>query len=405
MRHIFKNILLSALLVAGYGCTSCENTPKEIPNWREFDPEEEGGTGEEGGGSTPTAKGNFPSDMVLLYGGGHHRSPYRWTSDILKDYVIYTDRSGKKHWLFDGFLMLEFKDSGSGGAGRTFVTGYAENGKALPSALKEDWEKLASYYFESNGGVAALDEAIGLAATDMGAAPDSLRKVMIGMPEPIAYELYSDTGSSTTYWGELDGKQLDFSKTADRLEACKWYVDKVMGLFEKGGYKYVELAGFYWVAEKATNTRSLMPEVASYLDGKGMSFSWIPFYSADGWADWASFGFDCAYLQPNYFFTESVPYSRLDDACTKALEKGMGMEMEFDGNAMASNGRGYRLQNYMQAFKKYGVWESLPLAYYQGSWALRWLKRSSREEDNELYHDFCDFVVSRPYREGGSDGK
>lgn len=34
----------------------------------------------------------------------------------------------------------------------------------------------------------------------------------------------------------------------------------------------------------------------------------------------------------------------------------MGMEMEFDDNALASRGRAYRLRNYMNVFKQEGVW-------------------------------------------------
>ena len=39
--------------------------------------------------------------------------------------------------------------------------------------------------------------------------------------------------------------------------------------------------------------------------------------------------------------------SRLDSACEQALRFNMGMEIEFDGNATASNGRAYKLRNYM----------------------------------------------------------
>ncbi len=81
----------------------------------------------------------------------------------------------------------------------------------------------------------------------------------------------------------------------------------------------------------------------------------------------------------------------------------MGMEIEFDGNALESYGRGYKLRNYMEYFKRYGIWKSCPLAYYQGSWALRWLKGSSSAADQQLYNDFCEFVVTRPYRNGSSE--
>lgn len=372
--------------------TSCEDKAKEVPDWKDFI---KPGDGTEVEASTE----KIPSDMVLLYGGGHHRSPYKWSGSYLKDYVYCTDSKGQKQWLFDGFLLLEFMDANSPSGNKTFITGYKYNNVALPSAKKKDWQALIDYYFDVDGGVNAVEQAVKLAVEDMGENPPAKRKIVIGVPEPITYAEYADPSSSTVYWGALNGRDMDFSNTNDRMTACLWYIDEIIREFRKKDYKYVELAGFYWVAEKATQTRDLMKKIGEYLAEKELTFNWIPYYSADGFSEWKSFGFSCAYLQPNYFFNESVPDSRLDNACEQALKFKMGMEIEFDGNAQASNGRGYRLRNYMEYFKKHGVWESLPLAYYQGSWALKWLKNSSSAEDNALYLELCDFITSRPTRD------
>lgn len=394
-----KNILL--LLASAVFIASCsEKNPDEIPDWREFYPDDG-----DSDTSSFTSNSAIPSDMVLLYGGGHHRDPYKWDSSRIEDYVLYTDTEGKSSWLFDGFLCLEFKDTGTGGAGVTFITGcYDTDGSALPSAAKSDWEALADYYFEDGGGVNAIEEAISSASQKMGSKPETKRKVVIGIPEPITNYKFSSTATSTTYWGSLNGSELDFSKLSDRVSACKWYIDRVIDNFNAGKYSNVELSGFYWVAEKSTYTNTVMPKVAEYLDEIGMTFNWIPYFNANGFSEWKSFGFDCAYLQPNYFFYD-VAESRLDDACSKALALGMGMEMEFDGNACisSSNYKGDRLISYMDKFKEYGVWDSLPLAYYQGSWALKWMKGSSSAADNEMYHKFCTFVTTRPYRDKASE--
>ena len=53
----------------------------------------------------------------------------------------------------------------------------------------------------------------------------------------------------------------------------------------------------------------------------------------------------------------------------------MHMELEFDDNALNSRGKAYRLKNYMNAFKKHGIWEKKRLAYYQGSASLLTLKK------------------------------
>lgn len=388
MKKFSKTVLLSFLSLI---CISCEDKAKDVPDWKDY---MKPGDDIEVQPSTSS----LPSDMVLLYGGGHHRSPYKWSGSYIKDYICCTDSRGQKQWLFDGFLLLEFMDAGNPMGDRTFITGYTYNGKSLPSATKGDWQALINYYFDVDGGVNAVEQAVKLAVEEMGEVPPTKRKIVIGVPEPITYSEYANTSSPTVYWGSLDGREMDFSNTNDRLTACEWYIDQIIKEFGKKEYKYVELAGFYWVAEKATQTRDLMKKIGSYLAEKDLTFNWIPYYSADGFSEWKSFGFSCAYLQPNYFFNESVPDSRLDNACSQALKFNMGMEIEFDGNAQASNGRGYRLRNYMEYFKKYGVWEKLPLAYYQGSWALKWLKNSSNAEDRQLYQDFCDFVTSRPYR-------
>ena len=51
------------------------------------------------------------SDMVLMYYGGTHRIGLSdWTPEQLRSNVVYEDRNGKEHWLFDTFLFLETSD-------------------------------------------------------------------------------------------------------------------------------------------------------------------------------------------------------------------------------------------------------------------------------------------------------
>lgn len=332
------------------------------------------------------------TDMVLLYGGGHHRSPYTWDKNRVSSYVKYVDTEDKAHWLFDSFLFLEIMDTGTGGANKMFAKGYN-----LESANQEDWTKLIDYYFQSETGIGAIDAAIKEASSTLG-TPKQKRQIVISIPEPIVYQHPEQASSSTKYWGKIENKTLDFSDSNDRIKACKWYIDQVRAKFNEKKYQHVELAGFYWLAEKATDTRGILNAVAIYLNKLKYSFNWIPYYGADGYNQWKSFGFNYAYFQPNYFFNESVPESRLQDACQKALDYDMHMELEFDDNALSSRGRAYRLRNYMRIFKQYGIWEKKRLAYYQGSASMLALKNSGNAADRKLYHDFCEFVISRPLR-------
>ena len=52
-----------------------------------------------------------PTDAVLCYGGSHHRTPFLWDKERLAPYVTYVDKESGEHWLFDGFIFLEFQDT------------------------------------------------------------------------------------------------------------------------------------------------------------------------------------------------------------------------------------------------------------------------------------------------------
>lgn len=336
-----------------------------------------------------------PTDLVLIYGGGHHRTPYTWTQERLADYVTYTDTGQQTSWLFDGFLLLEIMDPGPAGAGKKFANGYTYNDAQLESADQADWQRLIDYWFRSDTGIGALESSIAAAAETLG-EPPCKRRVVMSIPEPIVYRTVER--QSTVYWGRVEGRALDFSKSDDRARACQWFIDRVRAEFDKKKYRYVELAGFYWLAEKSTDTQDILATVAKYLDGLKYTFEWIPYFRAEGYDRWKSYGFHCAYLQPNYFFNASVPVSRLDAACADALANGMQMELEFDDNALAARGMAYRLRDYMEAFRRHGIWATKRLAYYQGGSSLRSLKYSAEAADRQLYHDFCRFVVTRPLR-------
>ena len=342
------------------------------------------------------------TDMVLLYGYGHHRSPIVWGTDYTDAYVVYKDKEGYAHWLFDSFLFLEFMDPATnGGAGVTFITGYSYNEERInKSATQDDWDKLAKYYFVRNTAVHAIDQSVEKAKAILGEPPHK-RQIIVGIPEPITHANPYDNSSSTTYWGKVDGRTLDFNLPNDRVAAVKWYIDRVREEFYKQDYTNVELAGFYWVAEKSTHTSTIISDVGSYLKGMNYSFNWIPYFEAEGWNKWRDYGFTYAFMQPNYFFDASIPESRLKEACEIVVQNGMGMEIEFDGNALETSERkwGGRLRDYMRYAQDYGVWEKSKLAYYQGAWAVKWLKDSSNSQDQKLYNDFCQWMIERPLRD------
>lgn len=336
------------------------------------------GTSDRRPGDSPlTTDGNI-GDMVLMYYGGVHRKT-TWNHDQCMSSVAYEDAHGKLHWMFDGFLFLEFKN----GKGRAYASYY----EPLP-CRKVEWEELAQCYFVDGRACSALEECIDEVKAQIG-EPKHKRQVVVTLPEPVPGQ---------KDWGQLNGKDLDFDNDEDRIEACKWYIDEVIRIFKSKNYKNLELSGFYWVAEEATHSRTIVHQVGDYMRSLGYKFYWIPYWGSDGHGEWKELKFDVAYQQPNYFFYQQKPDSvHLPKVCEFAKERGMYLEVEFDERALKSNPdyRADRLHDYMDAFRKCGALDSLPLAYYIGDCMVNDLKVSSYKEDNDLYDWFANIVVKR----------
>lgn len=403
LKHKFLPLILS--IVTGLSATGCGDEDHTVPSFPD-DPNNPNKPVEIEPGkiydweASRTSIADY-TDMVLIYGGGHQRSIYDWEKNRFQSYVTYTDKKGSEKWFFDAYLFIEFADYGYGSALVTYATGYQDPStkKYLDSATKADWKRLADYYFQKSKNLDALDQLVGEASARLG-KPKHPRQVIISLPEPIKNKNWNQPSSSTTYWGDIDGNTLDFSKTADRVAAVQWYIDYIRARFDAARFQNIELAGFYWLAEKATNSTTILEPVAKYLHSMNYSFNWIPYFNADGYSQWKKYGFDYAFLQPNYFFNDATPISQLEQACKNATNANMAMEMEFDDNALARNGRAYKLRNYMDAFRRHNVDGTRPIAYYQGNNTVHSLRTSTNAEDVELFHEFATFVIDRAYRSG-----
>ena len=349
------------------------------------------------------------TDMVLCYGGSHHRTPFLWDKERLAPYVTYVDKEGTEQWLFVGFIFLEFQDTNRPDAELyAFETGHLRD--TGESAGKAQWQELIDYYFTDGNGVEALEEAVKEAAARLGKAPQK-RKVIMVLPDPVIHRHYIDTTSSTTYWGALDGQQLDFSRNEDRIAACKWYIDRVRERFAQGNYEHVELAGFYWLREIVTRpvdtqysyhlTRSdiMLPHIADYLHKLDYTFSWIPYYGSRGYDVWQQFGFDQVYLQPNYYWK---PQNDMDEVCRQIDSLGIGMEIEFEPTLLdAREGSGTfraRLRDYIDYAKRRNIYGKRPFAYYHGTNGFYDLYASDDEADRELFDELCRFIINNPLR-------
>jgi len=364
MKYAFLTLYIMLLMSAGYSCKAGINN---------------------GGKQKQLSKKDLIVDMALIYGGNTQRDVV-WDKDHFEPYISYTDRTNQKHWLFDGFLLLDLAD----GKGKIFATGY----HGTPAA-KNEWDSLIDYFFTPERSIDAIDKGVAARIPVLGKPPYK-RKVVIGLPEPIVAgpdSYYKEVPAD--YWGTLDGHKLDFTKQDDRIAACKYYIDRVKKKFKERKFKNLELAGFYWIAEESLHTKSILPAVGEYLQAAGLSFYWIPYWKDNpDYFQWKDLGFHTTYLQPNYFFNSKVPYSRLDEACKQAFEHNLDLELEFDLNVLVEKGdRSAKLYDYMKAFKQNGVLANKRIAYYQDCDAVYQLYRSSNEKDKTLFHDFCSFVI------------
>ena len=379
--HTFKMIFLIMAICFTSACrdkTPEVELPHEVPPV-EVDPK-------------PKEELHPVSDMVLIYAGGAHRN-VTWNRQYLKPYVTFTDEDGTEHWLFDGFLFLEFITGNSQlSTSRIFAFGYG----SLP-ARKQEWKELADYYFTPNNAVYALEAAIAEAAARIG-NPEKKVKVVICLPQPIPAGQGSRYPSVPAgYWGDINGKTLNFSNKADRIAACSWFIDYVSELFHKGNFKYAELSGFYWIAESIDETGDMLPDMADVLNRRKYTFNWIPCWKNSATPDfftWKNHKFTYAYLQPNYFFSD-LPLSRLSQACEYANKYDLNLEFEFDHNVLSAFGRTkvYRMYDYMDAFRNKNMLDTKKIAYYQGTDVLAQLYFSKDTDDNELYGEFCSFVL------------
>jgi hypothetical protein len=327
-----------------------------------------------------TSRTNPIADLVLIYEAGAGRQP--WTMDGFRPYV-YREVEGKFEWLFDGFLFIDFL--APSGARLCPITQRKD-------ATKRDWQELMEHYFQDGQNIAALDQLLGSLAAK-GHKPIRKRQVVITLPTPM-------TGSDpnriaiTSEWGELDGKPLDFNRTEERLRAARWYVDEVLKRWQAKHYQHLELAGFYWVFERAWQVHHTQ-EIGEYIRSKGSHLYWIPSWP-QGRKNWQQYGFDFVYQQPNYFFhRQPTPTDRLEAACQFAAGCGTSMEMEFNQDLLAKPAFLTYFDEYLRAYEKHRVWETRPVAYYEGHGAWSDMAKSREPSVQSRYQALADIIVKR----------
>ena len=382
----------------------------------------------------------FFAQTALIYGGGP-RTPKYWTPERIRTHVSWTDPdTGEEKWLFDAFLMLEMRTPANNPP-HAFVVGikdWSDPSIAMLSANQKDASEWLDYWFLENNGFWALDAAVAEVTSRIGPPPVT-PKVIVMMPDIPAHERYNVPGSSTKYWGSVDGRELDFTSAADRVAAYRWYVDEVRTRFADANFQNIELGGFYIMTEELPSTRSgiggnggdhvdgvmldgwevaakawddVFPAVSDYIHLFNEAVVWIPYRRAAGFRYWKDFGIDYAYMQPNRFW-DSKGVNPMASFFSDIAAYKLLMELEIDDRVMvnpvdasdSSYNEGETYETYRARWREYvdgmmnaKVYGNKQLACYMGSDSFNHLLQSTVPEEQALINELCRLIADDPLK-------
>ncbi|PKM63408.1 MAG: hypothetical protein CVU97_00265 [Firmicutes bacterium HGW-Firmicutes-21] len=313
---------------------------------------------------------NGIQDVLLSY--ICHPSIAPITKEIYLPHVAYIENGVIKDTLFDSYMFLPY-------------VAYLYDGGTKKPLKKEDWQYYMDVQFTKDRNMDALDAAVKETKDALGKSD-----YKVGVFLSILYPV-----SEVTSFGEIGGKNLNFSKVEDRKTAIKWLIDEQIRVFDEKGYKNLYIEGFYWFTEEINYSDSQLLELISYtteyVRSLGYITSWIPYYQASGYNEWAKLGFDLACYQPNFAFNFNIPDQRLFDAAEAAKLLGMCIELEIGGT---STEHVDRMKKYYAVGALTGYMTDAVHMYYQGGvpGSIYTAYNSTDKYINSLYEDTYKFI-------------
>lgn len=326
-------------------------------------------------------------DLGLIYAAGGPDRP-DWTRDELRPYVAHTFSNGETHWLFDGFLFVEFhtRDPKLGWIDLIPI-------KTDVPPMKRNYVEYMDKLFASGTCLDALDKEIGELKKEIG-DPGFRHKVILTLFVP-----YGGSG-----WGKLNGREMNFENFDDKVEVVNWMLNQLVARFNAAHYENLELVGMYWPFEELRQEAGeLALAVSEKVHAKNLKFCWIPWYKAPGSDRWQDYGFDMVYQQPNYFVWPKAEKQQLDDACQRARDYNMGLEFEAGPKCLSDNTAdgndpveyAGRFKAYLTAFKKQGAKTHAPIAYYTDTKLLLQFTQNPTKQNRQLADELARFIVDR----------
>jgi len=310
----------------------------------------------------------IPPRWVLIYAAAPPRYSYfpHYTIDDFTRLVAVVDTAGRaRAWLTTGAIFLQLY-APSANVFTDWIGG--------PPATGADWRAYADSIFAAGGPLERLDSAVARISAAVGPLRRPYR-VAIMVPYPA-------TVDTLRYGGQL--YRLGDGASGAALAAT--YVADVAARFAQRGFRYLTLDGFYWLHETMDRRDAdVVPRLAQRVHQSGFRLLWIPYFGANGWADWRRSGFDEAWVQPNYFFDLSLPTLRVDSAFARARARDMGVEIEFDGRLIGAPQYSARLFPYLGRLEAAADLRARSLAIYEGGGALLSLSRSRNPWHRAVY--------------------
>ena len=287
-------------------------------------------------------------DQVLLY----QNTDRFYNAEDLIPYLAYVNADGEiTDTMFDSFLFLFIGDFPVGG------------GKAHAGGTKAGWEWAVEDAFKDGQNLMALEEAGGTVKEALGLPSDYKFKVSLTLYYPSL---------GVTDFGDVDGdgKTENLNNYDERIKVMQWYIDLIYDTFESKSFENVELVAYYWFHEAIERddheSVDLLNDIADMVHKKDCTFFWIPYFTANGYNDWAGYGFDVAVMQPNYVFELETPYSNVINCANLTSLYGMGLEMEICSDSLVNMNFFKKYMQYVAGGIEYGYMTDCIVMYYQG---------------------------------------
>lgn len=292
------------------------------------------------------------SNIILTYTCSYPevRRGRHSVEDLLPFVGYYDENDTLSDTYFDSYLFLP-------------CTSRAPSGAAMQAGnlIFSDWQYYIDDQYATGSNIPALEQAVEQVKNEL-RIDDYKVNVFLSILRPMVDQ---------HDFGDIDGSgvSLDFSILEHRKRAVKWIIDEQLRRFEESSFKNLKLWGFYWYEESIDGDddeeMSLLKYTTDYIRSLGYKSIWIPYYQAQGFNQWAQFGFDSACLQPNYMFNATATESRVYECADLAKLLGMCVEMEIDARSITQPEWRARYIAYLRGGVKTGYMREGIKMYYQ----------------------------------------